>query len=108
MPNYRRAWHPGGTYFFTANLLERRDNNLLVRHIDVLRAAVRRVRRAHPFDICSWVVLPDHLHCVIRLPPTDADFALRLRLIKTSFSKAVPREERRSAVCRRRGERGIW
>lgn len=108
MPNYRRAWHPGGTYFFTSNLLERRDNNLLVRHIDALRAAVRRVRRAHPFDICGWVVLPDHLHCVIRLPPTDADFALRLRLIKTSFSKAIPREERRSAVRRRRGERGIW
>jgi hypothetical protein len=23
MPDYRRAWHPGGTYFFTVNLLQR-------------------------------------------------------------------------------------
>jgi putative transposase len=29
MPNYRRAWVPGGTYFFTVNLLER-DRKLLV------------------------------------------------------------------------------
>jgi putative transposase len=35
MPNYRRAWHPGGTYFFTVNLLERSGNDLLVRHIDL-------------------------------------------------------------------------
>lgn len=31
MPNYRRAWVPGATWFFTVNLLERRDNDLLVR-----------------------------------------------------------------------------
>jgi putative transposase len=37
MPNYRRAWHPGGTYFFTVNLLQRHGNDLLVRHIDTLR-----------------------------------------------------------------------
>jgi putative transposase len=29
MPNYRRAWVPGGTYFFTVNLLER-NRRLLV------------------------------------------------------------------------------
>ena len=108
MPDYRRAWHPGGIYFFTLNLLRRHDNDLLIRHIDSLREAVRRVRQAHPFEIHGWVVLPDHLHCVIRLPPGDADFALRLRLIKVAFSKAVPREEWRSAVRRRWGERGIW
>jgi len=37
MPNYRRAWLPGGTYFFTVNLLRRHDNNLLVAHIEQLR-----------------------------------------------------------------------
>ena len=37
MPNFRRAWIPGGTYFFTINLLQRNHNNLLVRHIDSLR-----------------------------------------------------------------------
>ncbi|TXG86388.1 MAG: transposase, partial [Thermomicrobiales bacterium] len=51
MPDYRRAWHPGGMYFFTVNALRRRDNDLLVRHVELLRDVVRMVRRAHPFVI---------------------------------------------------------
>lgn len=108
MPDYRRAWSPGGTYFFTVNALQRRENDLLTRHIQVLREAVRKVRHFHPFTIHGWVVLPDHLHCVIELPPGDMDFALRWRLIKAGFSKCLPNDERRSAVRRARGERGIW
>lgn len=108
MPNYRRAWHPGGTYFFTVNTLRRRDCTLLTDHIDLLRAAVRTVRRWHPFAIHGWVVLPDHLHAILELPPSDADFAARWRLIKAGFSKRLPPIERRSAVRVARGERGIW
>ena len=108
MPDYRRAWHPGGTYFFTVNLLERHGNDLLTRHIDLLRDTVRLVRNHHPFVIHGWVVLPDHLHCVIELPPGDADFPLRWRLIKMNFSKALPLTELRSKVRIKRGERGIW
>jgi putative transposase len=58
MPDYRRWRVPGGTYFLTINLLERRSD-LLVRRIDTLReavlrcggAAVRRTRRERPFHI---------------------------------------------------------
>jgi putative transposase len=60
MPDYRRAWHPGGTYFFTVNLLQRQGNDLLTRHVESLREAVRSVRHRHPFTIHGWVVLPDH------------------------------------------------
>jgi putative transposase len=108
MPDYRRAWHPGGAYFFTVNLLMRRGNDLLTRHIDALRESVRLVKRRHPFRIHGWVVLPDHLHCVIELPSDDADFATRWRLIKMDFSKALPRHERISKQRAARGERGIW
>jgi putative transposase len=108
MPDYRRAWQPGGTYFFTVNLLQRHGCDLLVRHVDLLREVVQAVRQRHPFLIHAWVVLPEHLHCVIELPPDDADFATRWRLIKMGFSKALPKTERRSAVRIARGERGIW
>jgi len=108
MPNYRRAWQPGGTYFFTVALLQRQGNDLLTRHVDALRECVRLVRERHPFHIHGWVVLPDHLHCVIELPPGDSDFATRWRLIKMGFSKALPRSEDRSPARVRRGERGIW
>jgi len=108
MPDYRRAWHPGGTWFFTVNLLRRSGNDLLVCHIEALRAAVARVRSAHPFAIHGWVVMPDPLHCLITLPEHDTDFPLRWRLIKGAFSKAIPEQEWRSEVRQRRGERAVW
>ncbi|MBI3919756.1 MAG: transposase [Betaproteobacteria bacterium] len=74
MPNYRRAWYPAGAYFFTVDLLQRHGNNLLTRHFELLRDTVRSVRQRHPFTIHGWVVLPNHLHCVIELPAGDADF----------------------------------
>jgi hypothetical protein len=40
-------------------VLERRLD-LLVRHIDELREAVRVTKRDRPFYIDAWVVLPDH------------------------------------------------
>jgi putative transposase len=108
MSNYRRAWHAGGTYFFTVNLLQRRGNDLLTRRVDLLREVVRAVRLRHPFQIHGWVVLPEHLHCVMELPPEDMDYAMRWRLIKIGFSRALPKVERLSAVRAARGERGIW
>jgi len=108
MPDYRRYRITGGTYFFTVNLLERHNSNLLIRHIDILRHAVSETRKRLPFHIDAWVVLPDHLHCVWTLPVGDDDNENRWRLIKQRFSKALPVTERRSAVRIARGERGIW
>ncbi len=99
---------PGGTYFFTVNLLQRQQADLLVRHINALRTTVRAVRRRLPFEIHGWVVLPDHIHCLITLPPGDADFPLRWRLIKGDFSRMIAPLEWRSQSRQQRGERGIW
>jgi putative transposase len=107
MPEYRRIRVPGGTYFFTVNLLDRRSR-LLMTHIDVLREAVRQVRLRAPFHVDAWVVLPDHMHCVWTLPPGDDDYSGRWRAVKKAFSKAMPATEARSAVRQARGERGIW
>lgn len=47
MPNYRRNFVPGGTFFFTVTLLERK-RDLLVAQIDLLRDAVQRAEPALP------------------------------------------------------------
>ena len=107
MTNYRRNFICGGSFFFTANLAERRLR-LLVDYIDLLRQAFRYVRRRHPFDIEAIVVLPDHLHAIWTLPEGDADFALRWRLIKSTFSRGLPAGEPRFASRAKKGERGIW
>ncbi len=107
MPEYRRNFVAGGTFFFTVNLLDRRAD-LLVTHVGALRDAVRQTRSCRPFEIEAWVVLPDHMHCLWTLPPGDADFPSRWRAIKTAFSKALPGLGTCSEVRARRGERGIW
>jgi REP-associated tyrosine transposase len=107
MPDYRRNRVSGGTFFFTANLLER-TSSILVTHIEALREAVRKVRARRPFHIDAWVVLPDHMHAVWTLPPDDSDYSSRWKEIKIAFAKALPKTERRSAVRAAKGERGIW
>jgi putative transposase len=107
MPNYRRAFVPGGCWFFTVNVLERK-RTLLVDHIETLRSAIAQTRQRYPFEIDAFVVLPDHMHAVLTLPPQDADFSKRWRLIKTRFAKALPKQERLGGVRKARGERGVW
>ena len=104
---YRRNYVAGGTYFFTVNLLERKQS-LLVDHIDLLRESVHKVKRARPFNIDAWVVLPDHMHAVWTLPNGDCDYSGRWREIKKYFSKSLPKTERLSFVRKNKGERGIW
>jgi putative transposase len=108
MPEYRRIYVPGATWFFTVNLAERRGNRLLVDRIDVLRNAFRWVRSQHPFGLEAVVVLPDHLHCLWTLPPGDSDFSARWGLIKAYFSRAIEKRERISQSRAKRGERGVW
>jgi putative transposase len=107
MPNYRRAFVPGGSWFFTVNLLDRRQT-LLVDQIETLRAAVAATRQGHLFTIDAFVVLPDHLHAVWSLPAGDSDFSTRWRLIKNRFARALPKQEPLNAARIARNERGIW
>ena len=107
MTNYRRSRISGATYFFTVNLAER-SRTLLIDHIASLWEAFKYVRMRHPFEVDAIVVLPEHIHTIWTLPANDSNFALRWRLIKTTFSRGLPRTESRSASREIKHERGIW
>ncbi|MBU1666486.1 MAG: transposase [Gammaproteobacteria bacterium] len=108
MTAYRRVHVPGATWFFTVALARRRDNRLLVDHIDELRAAFRYVMARHPFQLDAIVILPEHLHCLWTLSPGEADFSTRWGLLKSHFSRAIPSGEPLSDSQVKRGERGLW
>lgn len=108
MRTYKRVWIPGGCYFFTVNLAERDNNTLLIDRIESLREVIRYVRAEHPFSIDAMVVLPEHLHCIWRLPKGDDRFDTRWYLIKSRFSYLIKKTERISTSRVRKGERGIW
>lgn len=104
---YRRADVAGATYFFTVNLLDRQQS-LLTEHISSLRRCVHNVKQRHPFSIDAMVILPDHLHAVWTLPDGDADFSKRWMLIKSAFSRSLPKTENLKSGRIKKRERGIW
>jgi len=106
MVNYRRNRLPGGTYFFTVTLRDRRATTL-VDHIDALRNAFRMARNRCPFAIDAVVVLPEHLHTIWTLSPGDDDYPARWKSIKSSFSRALAKSG--AAISRNsRGEYDLW
>ncbi|HED32800.1 MAG TPA: transposase [Gammaproteobacteria bacterium] len=104
---YRRSDITGATYFFTVNL-ENRKNTLLVDEFHLLRDVINKVKKRYPFRLDAMVVLPEHLHALLTLPPGDNDFAGRWTLIKSGFSRQLPKQEPVNKSRKCKGERGIW
>jgi putative transposase len=112
MPNYRRTFLAGGTFFFT--LVTQRRRRLFARELArrCLREAFRAAQSQQPFQMPAIVLLPDHLHCIWTLPEDDDDYPSRWACIKRRFVDswtAVDGGEARISDARlRRHERGVW
>ena len=86
MVRYRRNRIPDGTYFFTVTLRNRRSD-LLVRRVDALREAWRSAKSRIAHDLIAVVVLPDHLHTVIRMRDGAGDYSRLWQDIKKGFTR---------------------
>src|SRR3954453_9931148 len=112
MPTYRRAHVPGGTFFLTLVTENRaplfRDDATR----GLLRAAIADCRARRPFELDAGVLLLDHLHLLLTLPPNDADFSTRGAAIKAAFTRAYlaagGAEQPRSTARVRKRRRGVW
>lgn len=102
MSDYRRAFAPGGVFFFTVVTYGRTPLFVSEERVEMLRAAFRKVKAVRPFEIDAIVVLPDHLHCIWRLPEGDGDFSGRWREIKKFASREI------DARTNQRNERSVW
>ena len=78
----------------------------------ILREAIETVRRDRPFELRAMVLLPDHFHALWVLPEGDADFSVRMGLIKKLFTRtflAAGGTEGASTPSRlRHRNRGVW
>jgi len=112
MPDYRRWYVPGGSYFFTVVTASRRP--ILADDLGrrCLHEAIAETRVEKPFELFAIVLLPDHLHSVWNLPPGDDDFSSRWADVKAAFTKKYlaggGTEAPISASRRKKGERGVW
>jgi len=87
MPQYRRLFYPGNIYFFTVVTFGRRHlfSDPMARHL--LHEAWLEVAAAKPFECQAICLLPEHLHCLWKLPEGDSDYPGRWQKIKSYFSK---------------------
>ena len=102
MSEYHRLYRQQGWYFFTVVTYNREKILIQSDNIVRLRHSFHSVMDKHPFHIDAVVILPDHIHCIWRLPPDDDDFSTRWRLIKRYFSIGM------SASLNKRAEKKVW
>jgi putative transposase len=112
MPEYRRSFNPGGTFFFTVVTYNRMPILASDKARNILRSAWTNVKIHHPFTIDAICLLPDHLHCIWTMPEDDTNYSLRWKEIKKSFSTEYGRsrevDEQRSASREKRREAAVW
>jgi len=112
MSQYKRNYEKGGTYFFTI-VTYKRQKIFIKAPIDILRACFKKAISKAPFTIEAIVILPDHLHCIWRLPDGDTDFSTRWKAIKGEFSINYKQiigapEQNISESMKKKGEIGVW
>lgn len=102
MSEYRRLYRQQGWYFFTVITYNREKILDQPDYLKRLRHAFSHVMKKLPFTPDAIVVLPDHIHCIWRLPSDDDDFSTRWRLIKRYFSIGM------NTSLTKRAEKKVW
>ena len=112
MPQYLRSFVPGGTYFFTVVT----EDRVPLFHDELARTILgQKFRDCHalmPFQVDAIVLLPNHFHAIVTLPPGDTRYPARIGWIKKEFTKSwlaaggTEQEGSYSRVVDRR--RGVW
>jgi putative transposase len=112
MPDYRRYFVPGGTYFFTLVTAARAPLFGIAGARSLLGAKLREERAEMPFETVAAVLLHDHLHVIWTLPPDDFAYPDRWKAVKAKFTAEWlglgGRKQRVSKGYQRQRRRGIW
>lgn len=101
MSNYKRYYQKGSYYFFTLVTYQRCRIFTNENCIKEFKLSLHKIKNKYPFTIIAYVILPDHLHFIWKLP-NDEDYSLRWRLIKRDFSMKL--NSKKNA----RNEKFIW
>ncbi len=112
MPEYRRIYQPGGTYFFTLVTYNRKSIFRSKSARDLLHFTWVDVQSRHKFEAIAVCLLPDHIHAIWKLPEGDSDYPMRWKEIKRLFTREYLRQigpgEARNESRQIQGEAAIW
>jgi len=112
VPNFRRAYVPGGSFFFTLVTYNRARIFADETAQKLLGNAIRDCQADWPFEINALVLLPDHLHAIWSLPRGDTKYSARWSMIKGKFTQdwlaAGGTEQTISDAQQSENRRGVW
>ena len=112
MPNYRRILTDGGTYFFTVVTNERIPLFSNSQDVELLQRIIADTQKRYPFEQQAYCILPNHIHCIWKLPEGDHDYSIRWQVIKALVTRKLGSKANLegpiSESRKRKRERGIW
>ncbi|MBN2590357.1 MAG: transposase [Sedimentisphaerales bacterium] len=112
MPDFRRYFTPGGTFFFTVVTHNRHPIFCSDKARELLRQSIQEIKKGKTFESLAFVLLPEHFHCIWRLPQEDGNFTVRMACIKKMFTKLWldngGEEVQISKTRQKHREKGIW
>lgn len=112
MPDYRRYFVEGGTYFFTVVAAGREPLFSDPRARQLLGEKMREQREKMAFETVAIILLPDHLHAIWTLPSGDKKYSERWQAIKAKFTadwlKDGGSEVQVSSGYASQRRRGVW
>jgi len=99
------------SYYLT--LVTQGRKPLLIENIELLRTAFKLSKKKYEYDIEAIVVLPEHIHMIIR-PKIAKEYSKIIRHIKRSFVYGLDEETKKRAKAElssakyHRKHAGIW
>ena len=111
MPKYHRLKTSGACYFFTVVSYQRKPILCCDAIRNALHHGVKDTQQQMPFTIDAWVLMPDHMHCILTLPPMDDDYSKRWGLIKSQVSESCPQftnQDHLTNSQKKRHESTLW
>jgi putative transposase len=112
MPDYRRYFNPGGTFFFTVVTHDRQQFLCTDKGREFLRKSIQKIKKDSPFEGIAFVLLPEHFHCIWKLPDENGNFSIRMACVKKMFTQlwieANGGEGSISMARQKHREKGVW
>ena len=111
MSNYTRIYLEGFSYYLT--IVTQNRQPILIENIELLRESFRRTNKRYEYSIEAIVILPDHIHMIIR-PKIPTEYSKIVTYIKRDFlyqlNNHLKEEAKRNltASTYNRQHSGIW
>ena len=97
--NYKRIYLDSYSYYLTVVIQGRKP--LLIDNIELLRDSFKRSKQKYSYTIEAIVILPDHLHMIIR-PKIAVEYSKIISHIKDQAKSEISHKKYK------RGHSGIW